>query len=130
MMRKEILTEKGAAPVGPYSQAIVAKGKLVFVSGQGPVDPATGQMKPGGIAGQAEQVFENIAAILEAAGTSWEHVVRVGIFLTDMKDFAEMNGIYQRYLTKPFPARTTVQAVLPMPGMLIEVDCIAVVPKG
>ena len=129
-MRKEIFTEKGATPVGPYSQAIVAKGPLVFVSGQGPVDPVTGQMKLGSFAEQAEQVFENLKTLLEAAGTSWEHVVRVGIFLADMANFAEMNGIYQRYLTKPYPARTTVQTGLPAPGMLIEVDCIAVVPKG
>ena len=128
-MRKEILAKKGAAPVGPYSQAIVADGPLVFVSGQGPVDPATGQIKPGGIAEQAEQVFENLATILEAAGSSWEHVVRVGIFLADMNDFAEMNGVYQRYLTKPYPALTTVRTGLPMSGMLIEVDCIAVVPQ-
>jgi 2-iminobutanoate/2-iminopropanoate deaminase len=129
-MRKEIYTEKGATPVGPYSQAIVAGGPLVFVSGQGPTDPATGQMKLGSFAEQAEQVFENLKTLLEAAGTSWEHVVRVGIFLADMSYFAEMNGIYQRYLTKPYPARTTVQAVLPGGKMLIEVDCIAVVPQG
>ncbi|MGC9468265.1 MAG: RidA family protein [Anaerolineae bacterium] len=129
-MRKEIFTEKGAAPVGPYSQAVVADGPFVFVSGQGPVDPATGQMKLGSIAEQAEQVFENITTLLEAAGTSWEHVVRVGIFLVDMDDFAEMNSIYQRYLTKPYPARTTVSTGLPVDGMLIEVDCIAVVPEA
>ena len=129
-MRKEIYTEKGATPVGPYSQAVVADGPLVFVSGQGPVDPVTGQMKLGSFAEQAEQVFENLKTLLEAAGTSWEHVVRVGIFLADMAYFPEMNGIYQRYLTKPYPARTTVQAGLPGGKMLIEVDCIAVVPQG
>jgi 2-iminobutanoate/2-iminopropanoate deaminase len=128
-MRKELFTEKGAAPQGPYSQAIVAKGKMVYLSGQGPVDPATGKMQLGTFKEQAELVFKNITTLLEAAGTSWANVVRVGIFLADLGDFAEMNGIYESYLTKPFPARTTVEVGLP-PNMLIEVDCIAVVPKA
>lgn len=127
-MRKELFTEKGAAPQGPYSQGIVAKGKTVYLSGQGPVDPATGKMRLGTFKEQAELTFQNITTLLEAAGTSWANVVRVGIFLADLGNFAEMNGIYESYLTKPFPARTTVEVGLP-PNMLIEVDCIAVVPK-
>jgi 2-iminobutanoate/2-iminopropanoate deaminase len=127
-MRKELFTEKGAAPLGPYSQGIVAKGKTVYLSGQGPVDPATGKMQLGTFKEQAELVFKNITTLLEAAGTSWANVVRVGIFLADLGNFAEMNGIYESYLTKPFPARTTVEVGLP-PDMLIEVDCIAVVPE-
>jgi 2-iminobutanoate/2-iminopropanoate deaminase len=127
-MRKELFTEKGAAPLGPYSQGIVAKGKTVYLSGQGPVDPATGKMQLGTFKEQAELVFKNITTLLEAAGTSWANVVRVGIFLADLGNFAEMNGIYESYLTKPFPARTTVEVGLP-PNMLIEVDCIAVVPE-
>ncbi|MCD6286899.1 MAG: hypothetical protein J7M39_13390 [Anaerolineae bacterium] len=128
MTRKEIFTEKGAVPKGAYSQAIVAEGPLVFVSGQGPVDPATGEFRLGSIVEQARLVFDNITTLLEEAGTSWADVVRVGIFLADLSDFAEMNALYETYLTKPYPARTTVQAGLPA-GMLIEVDCIAVVPK-
>ncbi|MGC9522457.1 MAG: RidA family protein [Anaerolineae bacterium] len=127
-MKKEIYTVKGAVPKGPYSQAIVAEGPLVFVSGQGPVDPESGEFRFGSFKEQAELVFDNITTLLEASGTSWEHVVRVGIFLADLKYFPEMNEIYQRYLTKPYPARTTVQAGL-TPQMLIEVDCIAVVPE-
>jgi 2-iminobutanoate/2-iminopropanoate deaminase len=128
-MRKEIFTEKGAAPKGPYSQAIVAGGSMVFVSGQGPVDPVTGEMQIGSFREQAELVFDNITTLLEAAGTSWANVVRTGVFLADLSNFAEMNEIYQRYLQKPYPARTTVGAGL-SGGMLIEVDCIAVVPEA
>ncbi len=127
-MRKEIRSKKGAPPKGPYSQAIVAEGPLVFVSGQGPVNPATGEMELGTFREQAELVFQNLTTTLEAAGTSWAHVVRVGVFLADLGNFAELNEIYQRYLTAPYPARTTVRAGLP-PNMLIEVDCIAVVPQ-
>lgn len=127
-MRREILTEKGPAPKGPYSQAIVADGPIVFVAGQGPVDPETGEMQLGSFAEQAELTFQNITAILEAADTSWEHVVRVGVFLADLGNFAELNEIYARYMSKPYPARTTVQAGLP-PRMAIEVDCIATIPQ-
>lgn len=129
MTRKEIFTEKGPVPKGAYSQAIATQGPLVFVSGQGPVDPVTGEFELGSIGEQAKLVFDNLATLLEAAGTSWANVARVGIFLADLSDFAEMNTLYETYLTKPYPARTTVQAGLPA-GMLIEVDCIAVVPKG
>lgn len=128
-MRKEIKTDQGAPPKGPYSQAIVAEGPLVFISGQGPVDPATGEFRLGSFDEQTELVFDNITALLEAAGTSWEHVVRVGIFLSDLDNFADLNRIYQLYVKPPYPARTTVRAGL-SPGMLIEVDCIAVVPQG
>lgn len=126
-MRKQIFTDKGAAPKGPYSQGIVAKGRTVYLSGQGPVDPQ-GVFHLGGFAEQAEMTFDNITTLLEAAGTSWANVVRVGIFLDDLSDFAEMNEIYKRYVVAPYPARTTIQAVLPA-GAKIEVDCIAVVPK-
>jgi 2-iminobutanoate/2-iminopropanoate deaminase len=127
-MRKQILSDRGAPPQGPYSPAIVTEGPLVFVSGQGPVDPDTGEMRPGSFREQAELTFQNVSVLLEAAGTSWEHAVKVGVFLADLGNFAEMNEIYRRYLTPPFPARTTVEAGL-APGMAIEVDCIAVVPQ-
>lgn len=123
-MRKQIFTAKGAEPKGPYSQAIVADGPTVYVSGQGPVDPETGEFRFGSFREQAELTFQNISTLLEAAGTSWAHVVKVGVFLADLGNFSEMNEIYQRYVQDPYPARTTVQAGLP-PRMAIEVDCIA-----
>ncbi len=126
-MREQIMSEKGAPPKGPYSPAIVADGPMVYVSGQGPIDPETGMMIQGSFREQAERVFENISVLLEAAGTSWAHVVRVGVFLADLDNFAEFNEVYQGYLQEPYPARTTVQAGLP-PNMLLEVDCIARVP--
>ena len=127
-MRKQIFTEKGAAPVGPYSQAIVADGPTVYVSGQGPLDPQTGTFDKDDFAAQVKQVFENLSVLLEAAGTSWANVVRVGVFLSDMGNFPVMNEIYATYVSAPYPARTTVQAQLPG-GIDIEVDCIAVVPQ-
>jgi reactive intermediate/imine deaminase len=127
-MRKQVFTEKGAKPVGPYSQAIIADGPTVYVSGQGPIDPKTGTFDKDDFAAQVKQVFENLTVLLEAAGTSWANVVRVGVFLSDMSNFAVMNGIYSTYVTAPYPARTTVQATLPG-GIDIEVDCIAVVPQ-
>ncbi len=128
-MRKRVTAPKGAPPKGVYSPAIVASGTLVFVSGQGPVVPETGEFEFGSFAEQAKLTFDNVTSLLEAAGTSWQNAVKVGVFLTNLDDFGEMNEIYREYLTEPYPARTTVQAVLP-PGTLIEVDCIAVVPGG
>jgi len=127
-MRKQVIAEKGAPPQGIYSPAIVASGTIAFISGQGPVDPQSGQLQLDSFAQQAKLTFDNITTLLEAAGTSWEHVVKVGVFLADLKDFGEMNDIYKAYLTEPYPARTTVQAVLPT-GMLIEVDCMAIVAE-
>jgi len=127
-MRKQIFTEKGAKPIGPYSQAIVADGPLVFISGQGPIDPKTGTFDKDDVGAQTKQVFENLTVLLEAAGTSWANVVKVGVFLSDMKNFAAMNEVYKTYVTAPYPARTTVQAQLPG-GIDVEIDCIAVVPQ-
>ena len=126
-MRKEVYTEKGAPPAGIYSQGIVADGPVAYIAGQGPLDPATGQRVEGEFREQATRVFDNLTILLEAAGTSWEHVTKVGVFLADLSDFAEMNEVYQQYVTKPYPARTTVGCQLP--NILIEVDCIAVVPE-
>ena len=126
-MRKEVYTEKGAPPAGIYSQGIVADGPVAYIAGQGPIDPATGQRVEGGFREQATRVFDNLTILLEAAGTSWEQVTKVGVFLADLNDFAEMNEVYQQYVTKPYPARTTAGCQLP--NILIEVDCIAVVPE-
>ena len=126
-MRKEVYTEKGAPPAGIYSQGIVADGPVAYIAGQGPLDPATGQRVEGGFREQATRVFDNLTILLEAAGTSWEHVTKVGVFLADLNDFTEMNEVYEQYVTKPYPARTTVGCQLP--NIMIEVDCIAVVPE-
>ncbi|MDE0461893.1 MAG: RidA family protein [Caldilineaceae bacterium SB0668_bin_21] len=126
-MRKEVYTEKGAPPAGIYSQGIVADGPVAYIAGQGPLDPATGQMVEGGFREQATRVFDNLTILLEEAGTSWEHVTKVGVFLADLSDFAEMNEVYEQYVTKPYPARTTVGCQLP--NIMLEVDCIAVVPE-
>ena len=127
-MRKQVIAERGAPPKGIYSPAIVASGTIAYISGQGPIDPETGEIRSGSFAQQATLTFDNITTLLEAAGTSWKHVVKVGVFLADLKDFSAMNDIYKTYLTEPYPARTTVQAGLPT-DMLIEVDCMAIVPQ-
>lgn len=127
-MRKAIHTEKGVTPRGPYSQAIVAYGPQVFISAQGPNDPATGEQRLGSFQEQAALVFQNISILLEAAGTSWENVVKMTIYLADDSHFAEMNDIYQQYCVKPYPARTTIRATIGKSA--IVADCIAVVPEG
>ena len=125
-MRKPVVSSAAPAPRGVYSQAIVAAGTLVFISGQGPADPATGELRLGSFKEQAEQTFRNVGALLEAAGTSWAHVAKVNVYLADMKDFQEMNAIYRTFAVEPYPARTTVGAALG--PIAIEVDCVAVVP--
>lgn len=126
-MRKAVIAEKGAPPQGIYSPAILGQGRMLFVSGQGPVNPETGELELGSFVEQARLTFDNVTALLKAGGTSWQHVLRTGVFLANLGDFAQMNEIYTDYLTEPYPARTTVQVVLP-PQMLIEVDVIALVP--
>ena len=115
-------------PVGPYSPGVIFE-KLLFVSGQGAVDPATGKMAGPDVETQAEQVLKNIASILEAAGSGLNYVLRCGVFLTDMADFPRMNLVYARMFGENRPARTTVQAAaLPSPGLKVEIDAIAYIP--
>ena len=115
-------------PVGPYSPGMIL-GNLVFVSGQAGRDPATGTIAPD-VTGQTEQVLKNIATILEAAGTSLQHVIRCGVFLVDMKEFPKMNEVYARTFGAHRPARTTVEVSgLPGPGLLVEIDAIAYIPR-
>jgi len=121
--RRKVLTDSAPKPGGPYSQAIIS-GATIYVSGQGPTDPKTGKIEVVSFEDQAVQVFENIKAILEAAGSSMSKVLRVNVYLADLEDFAKMNEVYRRYLTPDFPARTTIGAQL-LQKMLIEVDCIA-----
>ena len=106
-MRKVIRTSEGPCPRGPYSQAIAADG-FVFVAGQGPVNPSTNELELGDVRSETRRTLQNIRAILEAAGSSLRDVVRVGVFLADMKDFDGMNAVYREFFTEDQPARTTV----------------------
>ena len=125
-MRKVVRTSDAPRPRGIYSQAIVADG-FVFVAGQGAANPQTNELELGDIQSETRRVLQNIRAILEAAGSSLKDVVRVGIFLADMNDFAAMNEVYKQFFPEDPPARTTVGAVLPK--IKIEIDCIARVSK-
>lgn len=124
MQREQVKTDHAPAAIGPYSQAIKAGG-MVFAAGQIPLDPATGQVVSGGIQEQTERVLENVRAVLTAAGSSFEAVVKTTVFLKSMSDFAPMNEVYARYFTGVAPARSTV-AVADLPrGALVEIECIA-----
>ena len=119
-----ISTTNAPAAIGPYSQAI-SVGGLVFVSGQLPIDPATGAIAEGGIKELTRQSLTNMKAILEEAGTSMANVVKTTVFLADMNDFAAMNEVYAEFFAAPFPARSAV-AVKTLPkGALVEIECIA-----
>jgi len=111
--------------MGAYSPAIKA-GNLLFVSGQIPIDPASGELVTGDIAAQTEQVMRNVGALLRAAGVGFEHVVRTTVFLADMDEFAAMNEVYSRHVAAPPPARATVQVARLPRGVKIEIDAIAV----
>ena len=113
--------------MGAYSPAIRA-GNLLFISGQIPINPATGELVSGGIAAEAEQALRNVAALLNAAGLGFEHVVRTTVFLADMNDFPAMNEVYGRFIVDPPPARATVQVARLPRDVRIEVDAIAVIP--
>lgn len=124
-MKQRINTSGAPAAIGPYSQAIDSGHGLVFVSGQLPIDPATGAFPDGGIREQTEQSLANARAILEAAGLSLANVVKTTVFLADMADFGAMNEVYARFFAEPFPARSAV-AVKTLPkGALVEIECIA-----
>jgi len=124
-MREVIATNDGPKAIGPYSQAIKANG-FVFVSGQIPLDPATQQLIEGDVAAQTERVLQNLAGILKAAGSSLPQVVRAGVFLKNMSDFAAMNEVYGRYFTEAPPARSTVEVTRLPKDVLVEIDVIAV----
>jgi 2-iminobutanoate/2-iminopropanoate deaminase len=122
---REVRTDAAPKPVGPYSQAIV-HGGLVFASGQVPLDPSTGKLVAGEIEAETEQVLENLAAVLEAAGSSFARVLRTTVYLTDLSLFARMNAVYAKHFTgDPKPARSTVQAAALPLGARIEIDVIA-----
>ena len=127
-MKKElVISDKMAKPVGPYSPGIKA-GNFVFTAGQLGVDPATGKLHEG-IKAQTKQCLKNIATILEAAGSSMDHVVKTTIFLTDMADFQAMNEVYASFFPNdPKPVRSTVEASLVTDEMKVEIDAIAIIP--
>lgn len=123
-MRESISTPQAPAAIGPYSQAIRAGGFL-FVSGQIPLDPATGTLVDGDVTAQTHRVLRNLGAILTAAGTSFEHVVKTTVYLADMSEFAAMNEVYASYFPAPAPARATVQAARLPRDVRVEIDLIA-----
>ncbi len=125
-MRQAVATPSAPKAIGPYSQAIRA-GSLLFVSGQVPIDPATGQIVDGDIAAQTHRVFQNISEILKAGGATLDHVVRTTVFLADMNDFAAMNEVYADYFKAPAPARATVQVSRLPRDARIEIDVTAVI---
>lgn len=128
MSHKPVLASNLPKPVGPYSPGM-AFDRLIFVSGQGATDPATGKLAGNTVEKQAEQCLKNVQTILQAAGSDLQHVLRCGVFLLDMKEFPHMNAAYQRAFGDHRPARTTVQvAGLPGEGLLVEIDAIAYRP--
>ena len=129
MSKQIIRTNLAPSPVGPYNQAIVSIGKMLFVSGQIAIDPATNRLvHDGDVAKQTEQVMANIVAILTAAGATLEDIVKTGVFLKDMNDFATMNGVYARYFDEATaPARACVEVARLPKDVLVEIDCIAVI---
>ena len=127
MPLKAVRTDSAPGAIGPYSQGIVASGFL-FTAGQIPLDPATGQVVPGDVRAQTEQVLNNLGEVLGAAGCSWRHVVKTTVFLHDMNDFPAVNETYARILGEAKPARSTVQVAGLPRGVLVEIDAIAEIP--
>ncbi len=126
----ERITAPGAPqPKGPYSHAVRA-GDFIYVSGQAAINPQTNEFEVGTVAQETRRTLDNIRSILQAAGAGLEDVVKCSVFLTDVRDFAEMNEVYNEYFGKAKPARTTVQAILPGRGIKVEIDCVAYKPAG
>jgi 2-iminobutanoate/2-iminopropanoate deaminase len=123
-MNEAVSTEKAPGAIGPYSQAVKANG-MVFCSGQIPIDPATGNFVSDDVAEQTVQVFKNLQAVLGAAGSGFDKVVKTTVFLADMNDFAAMNEVYGQYFTENKPARATVQAARLPRDAKVEIECIA-----
>jgi 2-iminobutanoate/2-iminopropanoate deaminase len=125
MNRTASHTDNAPKALGPYSQAIVANG-FVFCAGQTPVDPATGKLVDGDVSVQTRRCLDNLAAVLESAGSGWDNAVKVSVFLKDLGDFAAMNAVYAEYMPSPAPVRSTVEvAGLPL-GARVEIDVVAV----
>ena len=123
-MKDVVLTDRGPKPIGPYSQANKANG-FIFVSGQVPLDPKTGEMLAGDIRQQTLRVMENVKGIVEAAGSKMQHIVKITVYLKDLNDFEAMNEVYGQYFPLAPPARSTVQVVRLPKDALVEIDAIA-----
>ena len=128
-MKQAVSSPDAPKAIGPYSQAVRA-GQLLFLSGQIPLDPASGQLIDGDITAQTRRVMENLGAVLKAAGLSFDAIVRTTIFLADMNDFAKVNEVYGTYFSAPAPARATVQVAQLPRGARVEIDAIAVSERG
>lgn len=127
MEKKVVYTEKAPRPIGPYSQAVlVGGGKLLFVSGQIPIDPATGEIVGETIEEQAERAIRNMLAIVEEAGGSAENIVKVTAFLSDIKDYPKFNEVYEKFFSGSKPARAVVEVSSLPKGVRVEIECIAV----
>ncbi len=125
MIKEYVKTSKAPAPIGPYSQAIIASGKLILTSGQLPIDVHTNQMVEADIRKQTRVVIENLRAILQSAGSDLDRVIKTTVYLKNMSDFAAMNDIYNEYFASGVPARTTIEVARLPKDSLIEIDCIA-----
>jgi reactive intermediate/imine deaminase len=125
MTRSIIHSDRAPKAIGPYSQAVRA-GDTLYLSGQTPLDPVSGELVAGDIGAQARQVFENLAAVLAAAGASFADVVRVGIYLTDLGHFAAVNEVMKQYFSEPYPARSTIGVAALPRGAQVEIDLVAV----
>ena len=125
MPRIAIHTDQAPAAIGPYSQAVRA-GSTVYLSGQIPLDPATGELVPGDIQAQARRAFDNLRAVCEAAGGSLEQVARLGLYVTDLSDFAAVNAVMAEYFDAPYPARSTIQVSALPKAAAFEVDAVLV----
>lgn len=131
MSKQVIRTSNAPAPVGPYNQAIAASGKMLFVAGQVPLDPQSGNVVgEGDITAQTKQVMSNIEAILTEAGSDWGNVVKTGVFLTDLANFVPMNQVYAQYFAEDTaPARACVEVSRLPKDVLVEIECIAIIPN-
>ena len=128
-MRKIVKTDQAPAPVGPYNQGVVASGKMLFAAGQIPLDAKTGELVGATAAEQAEQVLQNLTAVVQAAGAELSNVVKTSVFLKDMNDFGAVNEVYARYFgDEDAPARACVEVARLPKDVLVEIECIAMVP--
>lgn len=128
-MIERIVSPGAPQPRGPYSHAVRA-GDFIYVSGQVAINPKTNQFEPGTVADETRRTIENIRAILQAAGADLADVVKCSVFLADIRDFAAMNEVYAQFFGEAKPARSTVHAMLPAPGMKVEIDCVAYKPAS
>ncbi|WP_297093238.1 RidA family protein [Thermococcus sp.] len=125
MKKETVFTEKAPRPIGPYSQGVIAEGRFLFVSGQIPINPETGELVTGDIEKQARQAIENLLAVVRAAGGSAENVVKVTVYIRDMGEYSRFNEIYEEYFSKSKPARAVVEVSNLPKGVAVEIEAIA-----